>query len=199
MSLDTYALTTYQNVLDLLGVDKHPQPSVIEAMINTASRQIIQDTGREFKPLYTGTTRTFPITPSGLVVLTPGEVRNVTLFRANVEGTSPTTLVATDYEAFNWTGGGTRAFQLFSNYSFPRDPITGLVEVTGTWGWASVPSDVEWACRWQVSQWVRRDLQSRSNQLSTGSEDPAVVTPYINLAPSVRRALSYYRSHPVVA
>lgn len=200
MALDSYALTSLQKVLDLLGTSTTPNPTLVESMINTASRQIIKRSGREFKPLDPAvTTRVFPITTSGLIDFAPYEPRTITQIRANTETSTPTTLAAVDYQLEPGSWGGYGRLQLFSNWFLPLSPITGYVEVTGTWGWSSVPADIEWLCRWQVAQWVRRDLQARSNILANDIESPQVVQPFPTLAPSVARYLDETYRTPVVA
>jgi hypothetical protein len=199
MSLQTYALTTVQDVADYLGVATHPQPQIIERMINAVSLQVIMYAGREFKPLTTATTRTFAVSPSGQVVFAPHEPRLLTTVVANTESTAPTTLAATDYQAGVWDDSGAyKSLRLLSGYTRPRSGVTGMVSVTSaTWGWTSIPPDVELACIRQVAEWVRRDLQAQSDIIGDDSTGGAAPTLY-RLSAGVTSLLGSYRV-PVVA
>lgn len=199
MALASYALTTYQAVLDRLQLSSHSNPGLIERMINSASWEIIQYTGREFKPLVsTSLVRKFPFSSSGYVSFSPSEALTISQLKANVEGTAPTTLAATDYQTFIAGSGSISGLRLVTNYSRPALGFQGMVEVTGTWGWASVPPDVVAVCEWQVVQWVRRDLQSRSDTLASDDESLIAAPPYPGLSRLAMSALSRYRV-PVVA
>lgn len=196
MPLASYALCSYQDVLDQLGVADYPQPGRVESLINSASWQIISYAG-EFKPLSSATVRTFTLGPGGYVDFAGTGALTITQVRANTEGTSPTTLAATDYQTLPADGGGYRALQLVSNYSAARAPLTGLVEVTGTWGWSAVPPPVSELCAWQVKEWIRRGAQIRSTAGGVDSGETSVAS-YTDLSYAARRALDAFRV-PVVA
>lgn len=199
MALATYALTTVQGVLDRLQLSNHSNPGLIERMINSASWEIIQYTGREFKPLNPlSLVRKFPFDNAGYVVFSPSEALTISQLRANVEGTSPTTLAAADYQSFIAGNGSISGLRLVTNYSRPASGFQGMVEVTGTWGWAVVPPDVVQVCEWQVAQWVRRDLQGRSDIVASSDESVSAAPPYPGISRLAMNALSHYRQ-PVVA
>lgn len=198
MPLASYALCSYQDVLDQLGQDFYPQPGRVEALINSASWQIIQYSGREFKPLNAASlVRSFPLDANGYVYFGGNEALTITLVRANTEGTSPTTLAATDYQKQFAENGSVRALQLVSNYSNPLSPLTGLVEVTGTWGWSAVPPPISELCSWQVKEWIRRGAQIRSTAGGADTGETAVAS-YPDLSYAARRTLDAFRV-PVVA
>lgn len=211
MSLATYALTDVQGVEDALGASPYSQPNRIEAMINIASLGIIRYAGREFRPLNASTVRTFPMTPDGFVSFSPSEAQTIALIRANIEGTQPSTLDATQYQAFtNPDSGLTSSLQLLwnyylpaiyvvaSNYYGPTVKMQGIVEVTGTWGWTSVPPDVKEWCEFQVVQWIRRNSQIRSTAGAADSGETAAPA-YMGLSLSVKRAIDEAYRVPVVA
>lgn len=199
MSLQTYALCSPQDVLDALGMDSYPQPGRIEALINSMSRQIIRRAGREFKPLTTATTRSFSINALGEVVFGSSEPRLLTTVIANTESTAPTTLAATDYQAYLWPDSG--AYQwldLLSNFSIPRVG-TGFVSVTSaTWGWATVPDDVFDWCIFAVVQSIRRNAQIRSTAGSADSGETSVPA-FTGLPNSVKREIDEAYRTPMVA
>lgn len=45
---------------------------------------------------------------------------------------------------------------------------TGVVQITGTWGWATPPSDLEYACTVQVDEWFRGNVQAVWNPPDEG-------------------------------
>lgn len=199
MSLATYALCSYQDVLDGLAVADYPQPGRIETLINAMSRQIIRRAGREFKPLTTATTRIFPVSANGSVSFGSSEPRALTTVLANTESTAPTTLVATDYEAYLWADSGAyQGLDLLSNFTFPRSG-TGFISVnSSTWGWATVPEDVvEW-CVFSVVQSIRRNAQIRSTAGSIDSGETSIAA-FTGLPNSVKREIDEAYRTPVVA
>jgi hypothetical protein len=198
MSLASYALTDIQSVEDALGASPSPQPQRLEEMINAASWMIIHRADQEFKPLDSSTIRVFPVTGDGYVGFGVGAAQSVSVVRANVETTSPTTLAATDYQTRVSQNGTIRSLQLVTNWSVATRPTTGMVEVTGVWGWAFVPPDVKDLCEFQVVQWVRRNSQVRSNVGSVDSGEQSVPA-YAGLASSVKRALDAAYRTVVVA
>jgi hypothetical protein len=195
--LASYALCSYQDVLDQLGESSYRQPGRIEALINSASWQIISYAGREFKPLSSSTVRSFPISADGYVYLGGNEALTITQVRANTEGTSPTTLAATDYQKIVAANGSTIGIQLLRNYSNAFSPLTGYAEITGTWGWTTVPPDISELCAWQVKEWIRRGAQIRSTAGGADSGETAIAS-YTDLSYSARHLLDRYRQ-PVVA
>lgn len=197
MPLASYALCSYQDVLDQLGVTDYPQPGRVESLINSASWQIIHYSGREFKPLTSANVRTFPLAAGGYVYFGGSEALTITQVRANTETTSPTTLAATDYQTSLTETGSIRALQLASNYSNATPPRTGMVEVTGTWGWVTVPPPISELCSWQVKEWIRRGAQIRSTAGGVDSGETSVAS-YPDLSYAARRTLDAFRV-PVVA
>jgi hypothetical protein len=63
-------------------------------------------------------------------------------------------------------------FQYEQSHSFTRlilpTKVVGPVYVTGTWGWDTVPTDLEYACTLQVDDWFRGNVQAVWNPPDEG-------------------------------
>lgn len=133
----------------------------VQNLITRASRAMMDFAGREWKSEAVGSTaRTFLLHdgPDRVLPLTPYDVRSVTQLRFDTDTSSPTTVT----DATNWrllpipSRYGVYNWLYLPNHSGTR--AGRVVEVTGTWGWASVPYDVEQACLETVEHWLKRNL-----------------------------------------
>jgi hypothetical protein len=194
VSLAAYALTDVQSCLDTLSTSSTPNPGLIEDLINSASRQMITYSRREFKPLDAAAlVRTFQLTPARSAYFAPSEPTSVSLVRVSLDGAF-TTVSSTDYQLFRYdpsgvTGGYSRISLLTpgaGSWAYSRGEP--LLEVTGVWGFAAVPADVKAACEFQVAQWFRRNYQARSNILADDTGE-AAISPHVELSYSVKRFL----------
>ena len=172
------ALTTTNNVKLFMGrADEDPtQDDQIQLFINNASRTIIRECDREFKSdLGTGT-RSFA-TPKdfpgyGYVTFNQFCVQSnsITLVQIDTDTTNPTTIDPTQYQLHpinNLWGVATGIrFYTYAVGSILRQGagMRRQVSVTGTWGFTSVPEDVEHACILTVVSWLRRDAQGYSQR-----------------------------------
>lgn len=163
--------------------------AVTADLITRASRLILNWTGREFAPGTTAT-RSFWYRGGGWLHLAPYDIRSVGTVQIDTETSSPTTLTQDEdfyleplpspfsvYEAFRFNG--------IEAYSRPRQ-----VEVTGDWGFASVPDDVEQACVLTVGTWLRRDVHAFS---ATFNVDEARLERPSALPSAVTGMLNHYR------
>src|SRR5262245_18909901 len=137
--------------------------TLISSYITRASDALMNEVDREFAPATGSATRRFEITGFYLS-LSPYDLRTVSSFVLNPEGTSPQTLVAgTDYElrpigSPSGTFGSDRFSGLLilaSQTVFTFDHA--LCDITGAWGFASVPEDVKQAAILTVAAWLRAD------------------------------------------
>ena len=180
------------------------QDRLVEDMIVAASRAIRQYTEREFT-LESGTapvTRTFDVggghrmattegVPVGDMASAPGTVRVLD----SDGGTVSTLTVASDLVMLptprqSWQPITAMRFRpnaqsLAADYQ---------LEVTGTFGWPSVPEDVKRACVRTVVAWLRRDVQAFGT--SYQPEDVPAGAPESIPAP-IRAMLNPYRRIPV--
>ncbi len=155
------------------------QDAEISAMITRASDAISRYCEREFKT--TGTNpfaRTFEYKGGGLLDLSPFDLQSLSQVRFDTDTASPTTLLAADYRLVP-------VHKPLGVYTALRiDPAISptiarwsyrVIEVTGTWGFASVPKDVEHACILTVNNWLKLDVTAYESVLSV--DEPALERP----------------------
>lgn len=177
---------------------------LIEVLINRASRAIRQYTSREFT-LETGTnprTRTVDVggyhrlatregVPVGDMASAPGTVRVLD----SDGGTVSTLTVSTDLVALPTHR---ESWEPVTHLRFRPDAQTLAedyqLEVTGSFGWPSVPEDITHACVLAVATWLRRGVQAFGT--SYQPEDAAITGPE-SLPTGVRAMLAQYRRIPV--
>lgn len=187
-------LTTLEAVRSFLqkGGSETAQDAEIQRQITAASRAIMLWAGREFAPAAGPLTRSFTYWGGPMLSLTPYDLRSATSVVIDADGDNPTTLTAaTDYvfQPLNGAGGAYDAIWFTSTR--PRASVTPRrVDVTGLWGFASVPSDVEHACIVTVAVWMRRDVSAFT---ATFVLDEARVERPEALPSSVKGMLQPYR------
>ena len=169
-------LTTLAAVRSLLGETDAAQTandSEIGACITAASRAIHVYAAQEFAPLNTGSlARKFAYYGGGRLSLQPYSLNTLTSVQIDTETDEPTTLVE-DSDYYVSPRGGTRD-GVYDALELPSIPGAGgskrwrEVTVTGTWGYASVPSDVARAAAVLAAWWYRN--QSTVPGVSLGGE-----------------------------
>lgn len=185
---DAANLCTVSNVRDMLEVTADTsRDALIASLIPAASAAIMNEVDREFAPATTSATRRFRV--DGRVVnLAPFDLRTVTTAVINPETSSPTTLAVTaDYQlepvgapSGTYTSLALSAW-LASLYASNTLYAFGyaLLDITGAWGFAAVPADVNRACVLTVGSWMRRDVASMfaAGELDIGGGGVAVGMP----------------------
>lgn len=194
MSVDLCTLSDVRSFLQKTSGDTD-QDAVISSLITRASTAILKDCQREFAPATASEARTFTYDGSGRLSLAPYDLRSASLVRIDTDDAAPTTLASSQYRLwplpavngtyltvlFDTTVGGTR-----NNW---RDR---LVEITGAWGFQSVPEDVKHAAVVTTAIWLRRDVAAFSSTFSL--DEDRVERPEV-LPSSVRGTLAPYRRH----
>lgn len=158
-------LCSVEDVRQLLDVAREntTQDDLISVEIARASKLIEKVAQREFAPRGT-LTRTFRM-EDGYLDLNPRDLQSATLVTIAAPGGTPDTLTADDGYVLGPEGGsdegtffaielGSSHRRLTSAFGFAR------VAITGAWGMAAVPKDVENACAQTVALWLRRDVQA---------------------------------------
>lgn len=194
VELAPYALTSLEAVKEELGVPGQTSSAdnALRRRINQASAMIMVEAEQEFRPLLPDTLRLLPVR-DGVVDFSGNLSAAPTLVRGNLEAT-PVALAAATYELvpspLSSLGGGYRGLRLLrgSVYRDPASGAVGYVEVTGDWGWTSVPADIERVTIMQVINWSRRDLFLRVEADAADEQSPVGA----ELMPSVKR---YLREH----
>lgn len=212
MSVASFALTTLDAVKQELGgmaLSGTTDDALLEGYINAASRQIIMRAQVEFRNLNTSGTRVFPVGDDGTVDLTPYSLRQVSQIRTNVEGTTPTTLDATQYQLIPVTvsDGGYRRIRVLNGYTSPSGGVAwngtqaalGTIEITGTWGYASVPEDVERWCIVTVREWYLGGRTNRSSVVAADDSGAPTFNRSLGLPGQIKREIDENYRTPVVA
>lgn len=160
-------LTTVAAIREYLqkdGADTAQDP-VVASLITRASAQITSWCEREFAPATTNETRTYVYGGHGLVDLAPYDVRTVSQIVLDTDTTSPITLDPTQYRLRPkpLVGG----YHLLQIYGYGEGTYGEReLEITGDWGFETIPADVEHACIITVVTWLRRDVQAFSSTFS---------------------------------
>lgn len=164
---DLCSLSDVRAALEIPGTDTS-RDSLISTLITAASDAIMAETEREFAPATSSATRRFKI-DTWAMSLAPYDLRTVSSFVLHPESSSPLTLTATtDYQLEPvTTDTGTYTSVQFSAYlaALPSSQTAfafgyALCDITGAWGCATVPTDVNRACVVTVASWMRRDVSA---------------------------------------
>lgn len=142
--------------------------TLIQTLIPQASQVIMQETDREFAPATASATRRFRI-ESHIVSLAPYDLRTVSSISLHPESTSPLSLTVTQdyqlhpigapsgtYTSLQLSGLLVSAFTSTTAFNFGYS----LMDITGAWGFATIPPDVNRACALTVASWLRRDISA---------------------------------------
>jgi hypothetical protein len=177
---------------------------LILSLIPVASQMLMNYCEREFAPVTTATTRRFKIDAVSfpIVSLAPYDLQSATAVTLSPETTSPQTLTdGTDYTLSPVTSGeGVYMSVRLSGWLnvFSSSMVVfgyALLDVTGTWGFSSVPAVIAEACSDAVSAWLRRDVSSFGLNLQDGSDlSPQFQASFDLPLSSIRKANPYRRN-----
>jgi len=146
----TNGYATLAQVKAAMRITDSVDDDLLETAIESASRQIDGHCERRFYT--TATTRIY--TPNDSFVCEIDDLVSITSLKtsSDVDGSFDTTWAASDYqlEPLNAIAGGMDVsytqIRATGDYLFPLSGGEATVQVVGTFGWASVPSDIEQAC-----------------------------------------------------
>lgn len=176
----------------------------IESLISRVSTSIETYCGREFADRGS-LTRRLPVTRHNVPVREPWDLRSVSAMSLHPESSSPVALVA-DASSSGYSlrplGGGTltgtydeillsRDVDLFSDYRTAWG--VALLDVTGSWGLATVPNDVQDAAVVAVATRLRREVLAGTQSVPSDSGSPLVPMPLPN---TVKAMLDPFRRWP---
>jgi hypothetical protein len=179
-----------------IAKDQGDQDDILNGCINAASRMIDQHTRRYFWTSSSTSARVFR--PDGCEYVKIDDLVSVTTLKTDSadNGTYDTTWTSTEYQLHpinGYRGGITWPYTAIQAASTRQFPVTGRrhrVQVTGQWGWSSVPTDIREACLILASQlWTRKD--SAAGVLGFDGIG-AEVRVGVQLDPHVRMLLAHY-------
>jgi hypothetical protein len=170
-------LTTLEAVRAFMqkGATDTAQDDLIEALIPAASRVIMQWTGREFAPATASATRKFAYRGGGFLDLAPYDLRSISSAQVDTNTTSATTLAATTDYAFsplNSQDGVYTAltFPSLTVFDRPGQDSYREISITGAWGFAEVPADVQHWCNVTIVMWLRDDVSAFSSGFDANTD-----------------------------
>lgn len=188
-------LTTIGRVKVWLGQTDPSNDPQLQQLTTAASAAVMAYCQREFAPISTGVTRTFPLLGDGYIRFGGWDLQTATQVQIDTDTAStPTTIPDTQYQ-LGPVSKPNGVYTMLRFYTFSVGPILrqamGIprqVAVTGTWGWPSIPADVEQACIIAASKWFKRDQVSYSNELPVPAPSDG-----LNLPLDARVLLAPYR------
>lgn len=195
----TYDLCTLSDVRSFLQKQTSDtgQDTIIQSLISRASLAIMRYCDREFAPASSsGTVRKFVWdAKTDFLDLAPYDLQAVTLVRIDSDTSSPTTLTTDEYRLWPrpnrdgvYQAMRVRPWTIVSpTWQFPD---VREVEVTGTWGFASIPEDVKHAAIATTAIWLRRDIAAFSSTFNI-TEDRVERPEFLPSA--IARQLDQYR------
>lgn len=202
---DLTDLATVREALDAVAGETDSD-DLIGSYITRASVAIMRYAGREFAPTTDATERRF-VVAGRIVDLAPYDLRSVDSVELHPLETTPTTLTSSEYllEPIPAVDGVYTRVRLSTALDLSADSTTDfgrtLVDITGDWGWATIPDDVEHATIATVLSWLRRDATALEGSFtfddSSGGLAPRP-TGTFGLPRSVRVAIDRYRRMVVV-
>jgi len=211
VTLAAYALTTVERVKEQGSGIRDTDPSQdaqIAFLINAASQQMMQYANREFKSILVGSQpRTFRLQRkndgvSAFIDFGQWDAQTVTSVTAETQPTGGNNVLdATilQYQAVpveQWEGvyTGVVVYSPTGSWGVPYAAgIQHTASVTGTWGYPSVPADVEDLCVEQVKEWLLTGYQVTSPLGIPGESDQQVAGPRHQLAWSVQQGLNRHK------
>lgn len=202
----TYALTTlasFRQHAQISDPTDTEQDALIETLISSVSHAIIVYTNREFVSAGSSEiARSFRYDGRGVLDLAPYDARSVSQVCIDTDTDTPTTLTASQYRLAplpNVDGvythlhlRGVRVpISTTENY-----PVYRVVEVTGLWGFATIPPNVKLAANISIQYLLRTTSQFMSDEFdgTAGLAGARMVLPGAArdlLSPYRRRAVAH--------
>lgn len=196
------ALCSVEDVRDILQLSatEHGQDDAIRAAIKAASKALQTWTGREFLPT-TGATRTITYRGGGILDPVPYDLRSITQIQDVTTATAPLTLVSgSDYYPLPADPDGIilAGFPLLTNYRSYTAPRVRQLEITGDWGFASIPADIRQAAAMTAASWVDRSTSDYAAVAAGEVIDPTADRGSTYAIPPAAKSLARpYRRIPV--
>lgn len=199
-SANLCSLADVREGLELPAIDRN-RDDLIETLIPAASRAISTLCGREFAPAVDDTLRRLEV--HGRVVdLAPWNLRAADTVTLHPESSAVTLAASTDYtlQPTRKPDGVYDRMILAPDRSLASEHWRrfgfALLDVTGDWGYATVPADVRQAAVTTISSWLRRDVTSLAlADLEAFEQARPLETGQFSIPAAALRLLSPYRRH----
>lgn len=155
-----------------LSASQTDRDALISTYITQASVAIMRYAGREFAPqTAAGVERTFRYNGRGWLALSPYDATTITAVEIDSEDDAPTALTVWDDYTLHPIGApdGVYTHVEFNGFAAPAFSSSSLtrpwrlVSITGTWGFAAVPTDVKLAAN-ILTGWLLRNHSSVPGQ-----------------------------------
>jgi hypothetical protein len=218
VTLAANALTTVERVKEqgsgIRDTDA-TQDAAVAFLVNAASAQMMQYAEREFKSTLVGSqSRTFRLRyrssgdVSAFIDFGQWDAQTVTAVTVETQATGANTALNAAILQYQpvpveqWEGvyTGINIYAPASSWGVPYTAgIQHTASVTGTWGYPSVPADVEDLCVEQVKEWLLTGYQVTTPLGIPGETDPQTPGPRHQLAWSVQQGLKRHFRAPLVA
>lgn len=154
-------------------IDTSDDGKIIQG-INAASERIMAVAGREFKASTTASQRTFSL--YGWTKVDVGDLQTVSSASTSATitdfetGATVRTLASTDYDALPYNR---KSWQPVTTLKFRSQTASALgsgrlLNITGYWGFPSVPEDIKHATMDAVAYWLDRDVEHFRQDLGAG-------------------------------
>lgn len=152
---DLTTLAAAREFLQKQSAVAESQDPLTESSITRASTLIQNVLGREFAPIV-GATRAFPYTGGGDVET--GDLRSISSVIYDSEGAA----VPIDAGAWHlrpaFSASGVYQSVYLTDYAATTPSAQTMVAITGDWGFAAVPADVEYECLITVRDMLRGNV-----------------------------------------
>lgn len=160
--------------------------------INAASERVMQVAGREFKPNTAGSSqRTFPLYGSCKVdvgdLVTISSASTTATITSFETGATERTLASTDYDGLPYNRKPWQPVTTLRFRSAIRPALRSgnLLNITGYWGFPSVPEDIKHATMDAVAYWLDRDVEHFRQDLGAGLGEAGQTVFVGGVAPTV--------------
>lgn len=202
--LSTYQLTSLESFREHAQISDAAdtaQDALIETLIDSVSHHIMIYANREFVPPGTAqVSRQFRYNGRGVLDLAPYDVRTISQVRIDTDTSSPTIISSDQYRAAPITSpDGVYTHLHLRGVRVPLTttedyPTYRVVEVTGMWGFAAVPKNVELAANITIQYILRTTSQFMSDEFE---QTAGLAGARIAIPGAARDLLSPYRRRAV--
>ena len=199
MALESYALSTLDEVKDYLDVTNDVYDVRLEQLINEYSRYIVTYTGNEYAPVTSSSTRVVEYRVGSVYIdLFPYNARSVTAVTIDPDAGTPLVLETGEWQLRPITSPdgvydrvALKTGVTYASSSFDRVPV----EITGTWGWSEVPEDVKGWLREIIEDRFREDIGAFADASGNVLDTQNGVTAPVSIPFRIQRELERARRH----